>query len=297
MSKLFTTIVPSLLAGGLLFGSALTGAQPAPPAPPAPPTATPAKPPKPPKQKVGVKADVHIDLGDIDEMVDEQIKNTLEAIGDNEQIPPHVREAVKQRLEKVRVKVKKRIAKLSPSDLEQLGEELGKMGDEIGETMDEFGKEMEKVGKELEKKMAKQLEKQMKGQKVFIWKGQHDDDFDHDDLPGMDDFDDADDLDAIKGLGNLKLDAGQRNRLKQLRAESDRRFETAKKQLDSASENLRRQLANDNADENQISRAIDDVTKAEAEIRKARILAWVKARRELDEAQRKQVEAARGKSR
>ena len=35
-------------------------------------------------------------------MVDEQIQNALEAIGGNDQIPEHVRQALKQRLEKVR---------------------------------------------------------------------------------------------------------------------------------------------------------------------------------------------------
>ena len=292
MSKLFTTILPSLLAGGLLFGSALTGAQPAPPAPPTAPL--PPKPPKAPK----VKADIHIDLGDIDRMVDEQIKNAVEAIGDNPQIPPHVREAMKQRLEKVRIKVKKRVAKISPNDLEQVGEELGKMGEEIGDEMEQFGKDMEKWGKQFEKDM----EKQMKGKKVLVWKGQHNGnvsiDIDDDDMVSMDDMDEADDLDdAMKDMGDLKLDPGTRARLKQFRVDSDAKVASAKRQLDVASENLRRQLENDNANEDEIKRAIDTVSGLEADIRKARILAWVKARKLLDTSQRKQVEAAaHGKS-
>jgi hypothetical protein len=297
MSKLFTTILPSLLAGGLLFGSALTGAQPAPPAPPTSPT--PPKPPKAPK----VKADIHIDLGDINEVVDEQIKNALEAIGDNPQIPPHVREAMKQRLEKVRIKVKKRVAKISPNDLEQVGEELGKMGEEIGEEMEQFGKDMEKWGKEFEKRMDKQL----KGKKVVVWKGQDhgtvtvdvDDDDDDDDLPGMDDMDDTDDLDdAIKDMGKLNLDAKQRASLKQLREASDATVANAKRQLETASDKLRTQLENGNASDEDVVRSIDQVTRLESDIRKARILAWVKARRILDNSQRQKVEAAaRGKSR
>jgi hypothetical protein len=293
MSKLFTTILPSLLAGGLLFGSALTVAQPAPPAPPSAPL--PPRPPKAPK----IKGDVHIDLSDINQVVDEQIKNALEAIGNNPRIPPHVREAMKQRLEKVRIKVKKRVAKISPDDLEQVGEELGKMGEEIGDEMEQFGKDMEKWGKEFEKN----LEKQMQGKKVLVWKGQHNGsvsvDIDgDDDMISMDDMDDADDLDdAMKDMGDLKLDQGTRARLKQFRVDSDAKVASAKRQLDVASENLRKQLENDNANEDEIKRAIDTVSGLEADIRKARILAWVKARKLLDASQRKQVEAAaRGKS-
>ena len=299
MSKFFTTILPSLLAGGLLFGSALTGAQPAPPpAPPAAPRAPVA--PKPPKAPKAPKADIHIDLGDINQLVDEQIKNALEAIGNNPNIPPHVREAMKSRLEKVRVKVKHRIAKIAPNDLEQMGEELGKIGEEIGEEMEQFGNDMEKWSKEFEKKM----EKQMKGKKVMVWKGQDDAnvtvhiDDDDDDMPGMDDMDGMDDGDlddAIKDMGSLKLDANQRAKLKGFRVESETKVAAAKQQLDVASENLRKQLENDNANEAEITRAIDTVSRLESDIRKARILAWVKARKLLDNSQRQQVErAARG---
>ena len=51
--------------------------------------------------------------------------------------------------------------------------------------------------------------------------------------------------------------------------------------------------------EDEIKRSIDMVSRLEAEIRKARIIAWVKARKLLDTAQRKKVEAAArsGKSR
>ena len=311
MSKLLTTILPSLLAGGLLFGSALTDAQPAPPAPPRPPAAPapapapapgpkPPKPPKPPK----VKADV-IDFRQIDEMVDEQIQNALEAISSDPQIPAHVREAVKQRLEKVRAKVKTRLAKIGPRDLEALGEELGNMGEEIGEEMEKFGDEMEKWSKQFEKDLDKKLEKQMKVKMKHFGPGQvvvqvdHDDEDDEDDIDGVTDLDDMDDLgDAMKDLGKLKLDARQRADLKRLRQESDAAVQRAKAELDRASEQLRNQLENANVSDQEITRSIDRVTRIEADIRKARILAWVNARRLLDDGQRKSVEAAaRGRSR
>lgn len=297
MSKLFTTILPSLLAGGLLFGSALTGAQPAPPAPPAPPAAAPPRPPKAPKApNVKIKGDIHIDLHDIDQMVDEQIKNALDMIGDNEDMPPQVREAAKAKLEKIRVKVKKHLSKISPDDLEQLSEELGKMGEELGDDMEQFGKDMEKFGKDFEKQMEKKLEKQMRDKKVIVWKGPHDNDDDFDDEPDIADFDAADDdVHALRDLGDLKLDQGQRKRLKDLRDASERDVKVAKQQLDKASDALRRQLESGSTNEADISRAIDDVTRAEAAIRKARILTWVKARKELDDTQRRKVEARKSR--
>lgn len=306
MSKLFTTILPSLLAGGLLFGSAVTGAQPGPIPPPAPPVIVAPKAPRapraprPPKAPNAVGAQIHIDLGDLDEMVDEQIENALEAIDDDDSIPTHVRAAVKQRLEKVRVKVKKRISKIGANDLEGLSKELGSMGEELGTEMEQFGKDMEKWGKQFEKNM----EKKMRGN--FVWKGgphpnvHVDVDVDEPDFADMEDLaDEMDDLDdAMKDLGSFKLAAPQRAALKKLRADSDQRVASARRQLDAASEALRTALENTNASEQQIAQAIDNVSRLEADIRKARILAWVNARKLLDVSQRKQVEAAaRGTSR
>ncbi|HEX5061599.1 MAG TPA: hypothetical protein VFV99_19660, partial [Kofleriaceae bacterium] len=63
-------------------------------------------------------------------------------------------------------------------------------------------------------------------------------------------------------------------------------------------EALRQQLENPSANENDVSRAIDNVSRLEADIRKARIIAWVKARRVLDDGQRQKVERSpRRKSR
>jgi hypothetical protein len=319
MSKLLTTILPSLLAGGLLFGSTPTVAQPAPPPPRAPASPrAPAPPPSPPSRaqvapKAQAKAQVKIDL-DIDDLVDKQINQALQAIGNDPHIPPHVRQAIKSRLDKVRVKVKSRIAKVDPHDLEALAEQLGELGEEVGEEMEQFGKDMEKWGKHFEKDMekwGKQFEKQVEKQMKLRGKLQQGfgpqgpviiqvdpDAIDPDDLGGIT-FDYHDDLrDAVKDLGSLQLAPDQRARLRRLRAESDQKVERAKATLDRASETLRRQLEHGNASDVEIERAIDNVTKAEAEIRKARILAWVNARRLLDDTQRKRIEAAaRGRTR
>lgn len=291
MSKLFTTIVPSLLAGGLLFGSALTGAQPAPPAPPAPPAAPAPRPPRAPRAPR-----IHIDLGDIDKMVDQQIAHAVDQIDNNDDIPPQVRAKIKSRLEKVRIKVKQRLSKLDPNDLEALGDELGDMGDEIGDEMEDFGKEMEKWGKDFEKQMKKQMKS-----KRMIWRGgPHADvdvDLDDDDLATFEVFeDDADVGDAMKDLGDFKLAPRQREQLRRLREHSDAQVANAKRELERASEQLREQLESGNASDQDITRAIDNVTRLEGDIRKARILTWVNARRLLDDTQRKKIESAARRS-
>jgi hypothetical protein len=286
MKKLFTTILPSLLAGGLLFGTTLTGAQPAPPAPPSAKAPKPPKPPKPPK------ATIKIDLDDIDDLVDEQIEHALDAIGDNDQIPAHVREAVKSRLEKVRIKVKKRIAKVGTTDLEGLKVELDAMGDELGQEMERFGKDMEKWGKDFEKQMKKKIV--IKGGDP--WKGAAIDPPDNIDFPDSIDVDDLDDMkdvaDAMASLrGQIKLDPRQKEELRRLHAESDAKVQRSKDQLEAASEALRSQLESGSTNEDQIAKSIDNITRLEAEIRKARIISWVRVRKILDESQREKLEA------
>jgi hypothetical protein len=51
-------------------------------------------------------------------------------------------------------------------------------------------------------------------------------------------------------------------------------------------------LHDPNADREQVARAVEAVTAAEGELRKAKILSWVDARHVLDDGQRKRVEGA-----
>ena len=320
--KLFATVIPSLLAGGLIFGTAvgsaddgrtLVGFWPAvsdvgsttvakPPAPPAKPP----RPPRPPRAGGGFSVSVHdgkVQIEGIDQMVDQQIDSVIESLSRDSNVPPAVRAKVTKRLEKVRANVKKRVANLDADDLDDLGEELGKMGEELGKEMEEFGKEMEKFGQDFEKQMGKDFAKQMSKQwGKFNVHLDHDDDDDDDDddrdLPGMPGVDDDDDLDdAVRSLGNLNLKQPQRDQIKKLRLDSDAKVATAKAELARAEENLQRKLENAGASDADIASAIDRVTQQEAAIRKARILAWVNARRVLDDAQRKKVESAKGKTR
>jgi hypothetical protein len=292
----YPTILSSLLAGGLLFGSAFSqadrGTPPTPPAAPAAPAAPPAPPaPKAPKAPKPPKAPkVKITIDGLDSMIESQIEGALGMIGSDSNVPPEVREKLTKKLEKLRGKLKSKFGNgpINPED-------LGEIGDEFGAEMEEFGEEMEKWGD----KMGKDFEKKYKdGFKFQVNAHDDGDDDDGDDVASADDDDDDDDIDAaVQDLGNLSLQPQQRDQIKRLRADSDAKVAAAKRELDRASEALQKQLANPSASDADISRSIDAVAQQEAAIRKARILAWVNARRILDDSQRKKVEgAAKGKS-
>jgi hypothetical protein len=286
-------MMSSLLAGSLLFGSAFVSADrgtppvpPVPPAAPAAPAAAPAPlPPKPPKAPKPPKTGkgVTITIDGIDEMIDEHIQSALDMVGSNPDVPPAIRDKVTQKLGKLRSKLKAKLG--GPITPDQAAE----IGDEIGHDMDEFGHEMEawgeKFGQDMEKKFGK----------YNAYAHANDDDADDDDAVSWsndDDDDDGDIDDAIRDMGGLGLQSKQRDQIQRLRADSDAKVSAAKRELDRASDQLRAELANPSASDADITRAVDAVAQQEATIRKARILAWVNARRILDDAQRKKVEGA-----
>jgi len=320
--KLFTTILPSLIVGGLLFGSVVGSAddgRPA-PTPPTPPTAplppgTPAapKPPKPPKAPKaphaaggfgsGVNISIHdgkVSIEGVDQLVDAQINAALAQVAADPRIPAKVRDKITKRLEKIRMKVKTRVSHMDAKDMDEVGEELGKLGDEIGDEMEDFGKDMDQWGQDMDqwgknmdqwgKDFGKNFQKNFKGPGAPVM-GSHDDADDNADMPDMPDPDDVDD-DVVRDLGDLSLSQPQRDQLKKLRVDSDAKVAQAKQALQKASDSLEKQLQNPNASDADISRSIDAVAQQEAAIRKARILAWVNARRMLDDDQRKKVEGA-----
>jgi hypothetical protein len=176
------------------------------------------------------------------------------------------------------------------------------MAEELGQEMERFGQDMEKWSKQFEKQMEKQLEQQMKQKKIVIkgdpdhWKGpvivDAPGDQDFPDAIDPDDLDDMNDVaDAMQRLKGLKLDQGQRVKLQQLRAESDQQVRRAKEQLEVASEALRSQLENGSENEAEIAKTIENITKLEAEIRKARIISWVRARKILSDSQRQRLKS------
>lgn len=289
------TILSSLLAGGLLFGSAVGLADRSPPSPPTAPRA-----PKPPTVTKAGGSGVHVQIDGLDEVISEHIDKALKTVARDPNIPSAVRAKLTKRLEKVKQKLHAKTANgnFDPDDLEEIGEE-----------MEEFGEEMEKWGEDFAKQMSKtgsSIDVSVNGQHVRVHGGKvsingqtmvddddDDDADDDDDVGGIDVDDDDDDLaDAIQDMGDLKLAPAQRDQIKKLRLDSDAKVAAAKRDLDRASGQLQKQLENPATSEAEIARSIDAVTQQEAAIRKARILAWHNARRILDDSQRKKVEGA-----
>jgi hypothetical protein len=250
----------------------------------------------PPKKDDGISVQIHdgkVEVDGVQDMIQERLDDAFDSI-DLDDVPAPVREKLKERLGKLRGKIGARLKNLNAKDLDQLGKELDKMGEDIGKEMEGLGSDMDKwskdFGKQFGEKFAKKFPKG--GFKLHIG---HDDD--DDDVPGVPDIDDADDLaDAVKDMGDLKLQQPQKDQLTKLRADSDKQVAAAKQALETASKTLHDQLENGKASDADIAKSIDAVTQQEAAIRKARILAWVNARRVLDDAQRKKVEGAAAKA-
>jgi hypothetical protein len=344
-----TIVLPSMLAGGLLFGSApghadagrtvlgfwsgasdlggttvaqatgsgATKAPPLPPAPPTPPAArapavppvapTPPVPPA-PHSKHGINISIHdgkIMIDGVQEIIDSQLDTALTALKNAKGMPPDMREKLEKRLGKLRDKLGKRLGKLDANDLDQLGEQLGEVGEEIGQEMESFGHDMDKWGQDFGKQFGKDFAKKFQ-HGTMHGHMMHDDirghmmnDDDDNDLPEPPDVDDDDELEsALSDLGDLSLKPDQRDQIKKIRADSDAKIAQAKKELDKLSENLKGQLARPDATDADVSKAVDAVSQQEAVIRKARILAWMSARRVLEAAQRTKIEnAVKGKTR
>ncbi len=321
---LFTIVVPSMLAGGLIFNSALGQASagrddesfgfwpaasdvsaptpPTPRTPTTPPTPrAPTPPPAPPAPPVkrggsggsGVSVNItngKIQIDGLHDLVLGQLDAARESIKNNQQIPKDVRDKVVARLDKVRATVDKRLANLKLTDMDQLESEMEKMGEEIEQAMEGLDKDLDKLGKDMGKDFGKKFGKNFS---VNIGK---DDDDDDDNIGSIDtpdvDSDDDDMKDAIKDLRDMALKPDQKDKINKLRTDSDNNVRTAKKQMDDLSGKLQTALGNPAVTDAEISRLVDQISAQEATIRKSRIQAWAQARRVLDEAQRKRVEDA-----
>lgn len=311
---LFSIVMPSMIAGGLLFGSAFGHAASGDPslgfwpaasdatapsrgsaAKPVPPV--PQKSPVPPKGPVPPK---HGSMGSgfsldgVKDMVIGQIDGARASIKNNPNIPKDVRDKLNARLDKARATLDKRLSNLKLTDLDKLEDEMEKMGEELEDAMEGFEEEMEKLGEKLGKDIAKQVSKDL-GKMDFDF--DFDLDFDDDDripmAPNVDiDSDDDDMKDAISDLKDLALDPGQRTQITKLRTDSDKAVAVAKKLLDDLSTKLQTALGNPATPDAEITRLVDQISAQEAVIRKSRILAWAQARRVLDHGQRKKIEDA-----
>lgn len=286
--KSLKLILPSLAAGGLLFGSALSGAQPAPPAPP--PTApakpaTPAKPPGPPPKAPKAPKPPAAPAIPV-KQIEAQVQTAIDAVKNNPHIPKDVRDSIVKRLTGVRGTVGKRLSNIDLSDMDKFEEQMEKFGEEIEKEMEGLDEEMEKLGEQLGKDLAKNFA-HFGNIRIGI---DVDDDIDDVQIDVDDDDDDiADKIDDLKGVA---LNPNQRHAIAKLRIDSDKAVETAKLALQDANKKLDAALANPNTPDAEIARLVDQVSAQEATIRKTRILAWSQARRVLDDAQRKKIEDA-----
>jgi hypothetical protein len=300
-----TSTAPVLVAQADPRPPARYGA-PVPPAPPAPPA-----PPRRHGSSHGTSITIHdgkVEIEGIAELVQESLEKAVDALDGLGDVSPEVRSKLKGRIQSVRDKLRARLSKLRSMDIDQIGPELERMGDEIEREMAGIDKDLaklsDKVGKDLAKKFGKDFGKNFGpgipgNVNVHVDTDDDGDDDDDDDdknsvvvTPDMDDADAADIAPALAALKGLNLDAGQRDQLAKLRAETEGQLARARVELEQMSNRLHDTLREPAASEADIARQIDSISAKEATIRKVRILAWVKARNMLRKEQRQQVEAA-----
>jgi len=332
--RIVFVVVLSLFVGGVVMeqGAGLAspdrdrdaprdswGAPPVPPAPPAAPVA-----PTPPTR--GRRGGVSISVRDgkvriqgIDQMVAGHLQMVREMLRNNPNIPRDLRDKILARLDRVKAIVDRHLKNLSSTDIDKLDDELAKMGDELDRAMEGLDADLDKLGDKLAKGVAKDLAKNLgkgfvKGlaKKNFQFHFGDDDsdvdvdrdadaDADDDDADSDNDSDadnDSDDVRiAVDDLKGFALKPSQRDAIARLRAVSDAQVATATQQLEQASRQLEAALADVRVSDRDVSRYVDQITSHEATIRKARLLAWVAARRVLDADQVKQLEKAAHESR
>lgn len=243
--------------------------------------------------------DGKVDIDGVDEAVQRELNKAFDELHSSlaqiKDLPPPVRAKLEGKIIQLRSTVERRMANMHGMDLDRLGEEMGKMGEEIGKIAEQIGNEAAQAAQQqVEREVERGAGSHASGGHHHVDVQVDADDADEDMGDGPD-VDDDDDLgEAVRGLGDLKLAPDQHEKLARLRADSDRRVAAAKEALHAASKRLHDQIEHDASDDD-IARSIDAVSHQEAEIRKARVLAWAGARRLLDEAQRKRIEAAAAK--
>ncbi|MEP6862874.1 MAG: hypothetical protein ABJE66_19765 [Deltaproteobacteria bacterium] len=301
----FTLVFPSMLAGGVLFGSAFTHADsgrgygnyypssdatvvaqadprpmarpmvpPAPPAPPTPyaPYATPATPPTPPPRHGhshggGINIQMHDGKIQIDG-VNDMVESSIKQAQEairNSSLPAEVREKLQKRLDKVRTKVEERLSHLDASDLDQLGEELGKMGDDIGREMDDFGKEMDKYGDKMSKDAMKNFGKNWSKKTHWNFSGNNN----HNDSDDSDSESDSDD--EVVGVPDVDdqddMDDAVRG-LGDLSLKGPQRDQIQRLRAESDRQVAQAKAQLDRASD-ELQRALDNVSASDAEISRA----------------------------
>jgi hypothetical protein len=188
------TLLPAMVAGGILFGAAFGHASsgddyapgddsaehraparrtadarlpPLPPAPPAPPV--PPVPPSgwgPPPGVPGAggpgrftvtSRNGRVQIEGLEQLVRHHLDMARDVIRNNPNLPPDIRDKALARLDRARATVERRLASLSAADLDQIGEEMEKMGDELEKSLEGLDDELEKLGEKLGKDFSRKL--------------------------------------------------------------------------------------------------------------------------------------------
>jgi hypothetical protein len=278
--------------------------------------------------KRGVSVSVHdgkIEVDGVADVVQEQLDRVSEMLDHQVDLPPDVRLRAKTRIDNARAKLTVRLNRLKSLDLDKIGPEMERMGDDIEKEMEGLDKDLEKLGEKFGKDFSVKINKNFaqgfsapsghdgdKGVEVVVIpkdKTKDNDDSDRDDddddddgstasVPAMPEADPDAEADRVRDatavLQKLKLalDPQQKVQLAKLRADSEQQVKSAKQQLEELSNHLHDSLGDASASEADIASQIDRISRTEATIRKARLLAWVRARSLLTKDQRRQVESA-----
>jgi hypothetical protein len=296
--------------------------RPTPPIPPQPPRdtwATPPVPPTPPApphghrgRRGGVSVSIHgnrIQIHGIHELVTEHLAVVREMLRNNPHLPKDVRDKIVARMDRVKNIVDSRLKNLKTTDIDKLDDQLEQMGEELEKALEGLDKDLgnlgDRIAQDVARQIGKDLLKDFAKQKFKFDFNHDDDDNDHDSNNSDDDDDDADDdndsassdddEDVTVAIGDLKdfaLKPAQRDAIARLRDESAARVAAVERQLEEASQRLETALADPRTSDADVVRLVDQISGHEAAIRKARLLAWVQARRVLDKDQVEKLETA-----
>ena len=274
----------------------------------APYPSVPPVPPVPPHHRGG-KISVtihgnHIQINGIAETVNEHLDAVRDMLQNNPNVPPDVRDRIIARMDRVKSIVDRRLKNFKVSDVDQAEAEMEKLGEELEQALDGLDQDLEKLGdklaRDIRKKVRKNIFKDFAKKFVDVdHRADRDDDNDGDAKAEPDsDSEDADPSDvddtvrSVDGLKGMTLKPEQRVAIAKLRVESNTRVATAKKQLEDASQRLETALSDPKISDADVVRLVDQVSGHEAAIRKARLLAWIQARRVLDADQVERIERA-----
>lgn len=245
--------------------------------------------------------DGKLELDGIEELVQDQLERVNDVLDNLPDLSPEQRNKVRERVRRVRDKLRSRLRNIRSMDVSKVEAEMERMGDEIEREMEGVDRELSQFGEELGQRFAKKLSKDIARS---VHAPDNSDGNDSNDSNDDNDSNDAEDAhavvsgdvpdmsQAIASLRNIALDKEQKQQLARLRADADRQIASAQRDLDRMSERLQSDLGRARVDEAEVSRQIDEISAKEAQIRKARILTWVKVRGLLHDDQRRQVEAA-----